>query len=46
MSSFEDQNTMKTVLERLLGNKHLDLIIFCVVFLGFITMLIISAASA
>lgn len=45
MSSFEDQKGMRTALERLLGNKHIDLILLCAVVLGFMAMLIISVSS-
>ncbi len=46
VSSSDGQNAMRTALESLLRNKHLDLILLFTVALGFLAMLIMSATSA
>jgi hypothetical protein len=46
VSIFDVQIGMRIFLESLLRNKHIDLIIFCTVSLGFMAMLIMSAISS
>ena len=46
MSGYEDQMSMKMVVESMIKNKYIDLILLFTISLAFITLLIISATSA
>ena len=46
MSGYEDQVSIKMVVESMIKNKYIDLMLLLTISLAFITLLIISASSA
>jgi hypothetical protein len=45
VSCYEDQMSIKTVVESMIENRYIDLILLLTISLAFITLLIISASS-